>query len=226
VSPRPARPTDWDGAIGALTEWLSRRAAETLPSVSRIARRDRDPFRVLVSTMISLRTKDAVTTAASERLFQAAPDAAALAALTEARIGRLIYPAGFYRVKAKNLRAAARILLQAHGGKVPRTMDGLLSLPGVGRKTANLVLTLGFGLPGICVDTHVHRISNRLGWVATRGPDQTETALRERLPPRYWITINETLVRFGQSVCTPLSPWCSQCVLARRCPRVAVGRSR
>ncbi|MGD0727223.1 MAG: endonuclease III [Spirochaetia bacterium] len=197
-----------------------------LPSVSEVARENSDPFRVLVATMISLRTKDEVTRKASDALFSAAPGPEALAALSTLRIERLIYPAGFYHTKAKNLRAAARILLDAHAGKVPAEMDELLALPGVGRKTANLVRNLGFGLPGICVDTHVHRISNRMGWVSTRQPAQTEEALMEILPRRYWISINELLVRYGQAVCTPVSPWCSACPVSRWCARAGVGRSR
>jgi endonuclease-3 len=226
VTGRPRR-IQWGRTIEALSGWLSARpSGAPLPSVSEVARRKRDPFHVLVSTMISLRTKDDVTARSAERLLNAAPDPRSLAALPESRIARLIYPAGFYRVKARNIRAAARIILQSHGGKVPRRMAELLGLPGVGRKTANLVLTLGFGLPGICVDTHVHRISNRLGWVETKSPDRTEQALRESLPRRHWIGINEVLVRFGQTVCTPLSPRCSTCPVGRLCPRVGVGRSR
>jgi endonuclease-3 len=191
-----------------------------------IARRRADPFRVLVATEISLRTKDQVTTRASKRLLAAAPTASWLAVLPRAHIEKLIYPAGFYRVKAGNLQAMARILISSHGGKVPRDMEALLKLPGVGRKTANLVRNLGFGIPAICVDTHVHRISNRLGWVSTGTPEQTERALMEKLPKKYWIPVNELLVRFGQAVCTPVSPKCSTCPVARRCPRVGVGRSR
>jgi endonuclease-3 len=181
---------------------------------------------VLVATMISLRTKDDVTRKASDSLLAVAGAPTALAALSTSRIERLIYPAGFYRTKARNLRAAARILIEKHAGKVPAEMEQLLGLPGVGRKTANLVRNLGFGLPGICVDTHVHRISNRMGWVSTRQPAQTEQALMEILPRRYWIPINELLVRYGQAVCTPLSPWCSACPVSRWCARAGVGRSR
>ena len=202
------------------------RPGQELPSVSAQARRNHDPFRVLVATMISLRTKDEVTSRASQALLTAAPTPAALAALPVDRIARSIFPAGFYRTKAKHLREVSRILLRRHAGKVPHDMDALLALPGVGRKTANLVRNLGFGLPGICVDTHVHRISNRLGWVRTRSPEQTEQALMEILPARYWIGINELLVRYGQSVCTPLSPWCSACRASRFCRRVGVGRTR
>jgi endonuclease-3 len=194
--------------------------------VSEVARRNSDPFRVLVATMISLRTKDDVTRAAADRLLAAAPTPSALAALPAPRIARLIYPAGFYRTKSRNLRDAARILVSERGGAVPRSMEELLALPGVGRKTANLVRNLGYGLPGICVDTHVHRISNRMGWVATRTPAQTELSLMEGLPERHWIPINELLVRYGQAVCTPISPRCSVCAVSRWCGRVGVGRSR
>ncbi|MGO9409291.1 MAG: endonuclease III domain-containing protein [Spirochaetia bacterium] len=191
-----------------------------------MARKDHDPFRVLVATMISLRTKDAVTSVASEKLLALAPTASALAAVPEAKIEKLIYPAGFYRTKARSLRRTARILVEEHGGTVPRTMEELLDLPGVGRKTANLVLNLGYGVPGICVDTHVHRISNRTGWVKTRDPAGTEQALMEILPRKYWISINELLVRFGQTICTPVSPRCSICPITSWCARVGVTRSR
>jgi endonuclease-3 len=197
-----------------------------LPSVSEVARQNSDPFRVLVATMISLRTKDEVTRKASDALLAAASTPAALSTLSPVRIERLIYPAGFYHTKARNLREGARILLEKHAGKVPPEMGELLALPGVGRKTANLVRNLGFGLPGICVDTHVHRISNRMGWVTTRMPAQTEEALMEILPRRYWISINELLVRYGQAICTPVSPWCSACPVSLWCARAGVGRSR
>jgi endonuclease III len=202
------------------------RPGSPLPSVSEVARKNSDPFRVLVATMISLRTKDDVTSVAADRLLAAAPTAHALSALPESRIETLIYPAGFYHTKARSLRAAARIILSDHGGSVPSEMEDLLALPGVGRKTANLVRNLGFNLLGICVDTHVHRISNRMGWVSTKGPAETEQALMRILPKRYWISINELLVRYGQAVCTPLSPRCSMCPAARFCARVGVGRSR
>jgi endonuclease-3 len=176
--------------------------------------------------MISLRTKDEVTAVASARLLERAPTAGSLAALTERRIARLIYPAGFYRTKARHLKQAAQLIAARHGGRVPSSMEGLLALPGVGRKTANLVRNLGFGLPGICVDTHVHRITNRLGWVCTRTPLETERALEAVLPRRYWIPINGLLVAFGQRTCTPQSPWCSRCPIRSHCQRVGVTRSR
>ncbi|HET6486378.1 MAG TPA: endonuclease III [Spirochaetia bacterium] len=191
-----------------------------------MARHTSDPFRVLVATMISLRTKDEVTSVAADRLLAEAPGPSALEALPEPRIEKLIYPAGFYHTKARNLRKMAALLRERHQGAVPSEMEDLLALPGVGRKTANLVRNLGFNLPGICVDTHVHRISNRFGWVTTRGPAETERALMAVLPRRYWIVINELLVRYGQSVCTPLSPRCSACPVSAWCARVGVGKSR
>ena len=185
-----------------------------------------DPFRILVSCILSLRTKDEVTYPATERLFAKAIDPGGMLKLTPAAIAKAIYPVGFYRTKAKQIRAISGILLSRHGGQVPDTIEELLLLPGVGRKTANLTVTLGFGKPGICVDTHVHRIANRLGWVATKAPDDTEAALRLVLPKRWWIPINETLVRHGQQVCKPVSPVCSACPVRRACPKIGVDRRR
>jgi len=185
-----------------------------------------DPYRILVGCIISLRTKDEVTYPATERLFARARTPREMLRLREASIAKTIYPAGFYRTKARQIRALSAILEERHAGRVPDTIDELLSLPGVGRKTANLTVTLGFGKPGICVDTHVHRIANRLGWVATKTPDETETALRACLPRPWWIRINETLVRHGQQVCKPISPLCSACPVARTCGRVGVARMR
>ncbi|HEX6851072.1 MAG TPA: endonuclease III [Candidatus Polarisedimenticolaceae bacterium] len=184
------------------------------------------PFRVLISCILSLRTKDETTYPATERLFARASDPAGMLKLREATIAKLIFPVGFYRRKAAQIRAISRILLERHRGEVPRTIDELLELPGVGRKTANLTVTLGYGLPGICVDVHVHRIANRLGWLRTRHPDETEARLREILPGRWWIPINETLVRHGQKVCAPVSPRCSICPVRGDCARVGVGKSR
>ncbi len=196
------------------------------PSVTKIARRTRSPFKVLVSTVISARTKDEVTGEASRRLFAEASTPKGIAALPETRIAALIYPAGFYRTKARSIRALAGTIAGERRGRVPRTMEGLLSLPGVGRKTANLVLTLGFGIPGICVDTHVHTVVNRLGLVRTKNAGQTEACLRATLPREHWIEINDLLVVFGKTICTPLSPRCSICPIRRSCARVGVGRSR
>ena len=199
---------------------------ETDPSVTRIAKTTRSPFRVLVSTVISARTKDEVTSGASARLFAIADTPEKMAETRVDRIEKAIYPAGFYKVKARAIRDLSAMLLSDFGGKVPRTIGELVTLPGVGRKTANLVVSLGFGLPAICVDTHVHRISNRLGWVETRDPAGTERELMRVLPRRWWIVVNELMVRWGQSVCTPLSPRCSACPVAGACRRRGVTRTR
>jgi endonuclease-3 len=191
-----------------------------------MAQRRRDPFRVLVATLISLRTKDEVTREAAERLLARAPDPARLATLPVREIQRLIYPAGFYRTKARTLKEVARRLLRHWNGRVPAELEALLSLPGVGRKTANLVLVEGFGKPAVAVDTHVHRITNRLGVLATKHPDETEEVLRRILPRRRWVRINELLVSFGQRVCRPLSPHCSRCPVRAHCLRVGVTRHR
>lgn len=196
------------------------------PVVSLIAEAERDPFKVLISTILSARTRDDVTAQASSRLFAAAPDAATLARLRVRRIEKLIFPVGFYRTKARSVRATAKALLERFGGAVPDTIEELVTLPGVGRKTANLVLTEGFRKPAICVDTHVHRITNLWGYVETRHPEETEMALRARLPRRHWIDLNKTLVTFGQTICVPLSPRCSQCPVEEWCPKIGVTRSR
>jgi endonuclease-3 len=196
------------------------------PAVGIVARETRDPFRVLVSCVLSLRTKDATTAAASARLFALATTPQALSRLMPDILERAIYPVAFYRTKARSLQALSVELLSRFDGKVPDTIDDLLSLPGVGRKTANLVVTLGFGMPGICVDTHVHRITNRWGYVATRSPDETEQVLRRKLPRRNWIELNDLLVPYGQFLCTPTSPFCSRCSLARWCRQTAVTRRR
>jgi endonuclease-3 len=195
------------------------------PIVTRISR-ERSPFKVLVSCILSLRTQDATTERASERLFALADTPRALADLPAKRIERAIYPVGFYRTKARTLRAISRILLERWDGETPSEIDDLLTLPGVGRKTANLVVTYGYGKPGICVDTHVHRIANRWGYVATRSPNETEMALRAKLPRRYWIPLNDLLVTYGQNLCKPISPHCSRCDISRWCARVGVGKSR
>lgn len=197
------------------------------PAVTEVAEELRaSPFKVLVSCLISLRTKDDVTRAASKRLLAIASTPAAMAALEQAEVERAIYPAGFYRTKAAAIIAISKELVERRSSRVPDTLEGLLELKGVGRKTANLVVTLGFGKPGICVDTHVHRITNRWGLVKTRIPEETEYALREILPQRYWIIINDLLVAYGQNVCGPLSPICSSCKIAAWCKRVGVKRSR
>jgi endonuclease-3 len=195
------------------------------PAVTQVSRQ-RDPFKVLISCIISLRTKDEVTRESSLRLFEAADNPNKMSGLTEKRIEKLIYPAGFYRVKAKNIREISRRIANEYHERVPDEIDELLKLPGVGRKTANLVVSMGFGKPGICVDTHVHRISNRLGYVRTKTPKETEFALRGKLPPQYWMDVNDLLVTYGQHICAPTSPYCSTCRLAPCCDCVGVERSR
>ncbi|MFO7713519.1 endonuclease III domain-containing protein [Desulfosarcina sp.] len=196
------------------------------PIITFIAARGATPFEVLVSTLLSLRTKDEVTGVAAQRLLDVARTPEAMVALTPGEIETLIYPVGFYPTKARRLLSISRILLDCHGGKVPDTLEELTALPGVGRKTANLVLVEGFKIPAICVDTHVHRISNRIGYVKTKTPDKTEQALRKRLPRRHWVRYNELLVAFGQVVCRPVSPFCSRCPAADMCPRIGVDRHR
>ena len=220
--------TGWDGIIAALEQWREELGrSERDPSVTTVAEHyRRDPWAVLVSTILSLRTKDEVTMETSQRLLEKAPGPKELLALREDRIARLAYPAGFYRTKAASLKKIAAILLAQYDGKVPADMDALLALPGVGRKTANLVLIEAFDLPGVCVDVHVHRISNRCGWVATKTPEETEMTLREILPQKYWKGINALLVLYGQQVCRPVSPFCSRCVIKAPCRRAGVERSR
>jgi endonuclease III len=197
------------------------------PVVGVIARTSaRDPFRILISCLLSLRTKDKTTSEASARLFARAHTPRGLLNLPRRTIERAIYPVGFYRTKAKAIHAICRRLLDVYGGTVPDSIDELVTLPGVGRKTANLVVTVGYNKPGICVDIHVHRISNRWGYVKTAKPEETEQALRSKLPGRYWIIFNDLLVPYGQNICQPVSPFCSRCRLAGLCDRVGVVRSR
>ncbi len=196
------------------------------PAVTIVATQDRDPFKVLVSCILSLRTRDQTTAEASARLFGLAATPEGMARLDLSRIEEAIYPVGFYRVKAKQILEISRELSQRHAGRVPDELEDLLKFKGVGRKTANLVLTLGYGKPGICVDIHVHRICNRWGYVATRTPEQTEAVLRQKLPPEFWIIINDLLVTFGQNQCTPVSPRCSNCPLLQLCDRVGVLKHR
>jgi endonuclease III len=197
-----------------------------LPIVEKIAEEQReDAFRVLIATMLSARTQDGTTAAASARLFTRARSPRRMAALDVAEIAQLIYPVSFYRTKARHVKETCGLLLERFGGRVPGAMDDLLTLPGVGRKTANLVLILGFkSLRNICVDTHVHRISNRLGWVTTAAPDETEQALYERIAPRWWPYLNLYLVTWGQNTCRPTHPRCGECVIAERCARAGVTR--
>lgn len=195
-----------------------------LPAVEKIAERQQeDPFHVLIATLLSARTQDATTLAASTRLFKAARVPHTMARLTVRRIERLIYPVSFYRHKARHVKATCRMLVDRFGGRVPGTLEELLTLPGVGRKTANLVLILGFkSARNICVDTHVHRISNRLGWVETRTPEETEQALYAATASRWWPYLNLYLVTWGQNVCRPVYPRCEGCVIRPFCPQIGV----
>jgi len=190
------------------------------PIVTEIASKTNDPFRVLISTVLSSRTKDAVTREASRRLFEKASTPLEMVKLSPREIEKLIYPVGFFRTKARRLPELVRILIDEYEGKVPDSLDELLKLPGVGRKTANLVLTVGFGKPGICVDTHVHRISNRFGYVRTKNPTETEFALREKLPEKWWISYNDFLVTLGQNICFPRNPGCKECPVNKLCEKI------
>ena len=234
----------WDKIFPALENWQKAHSLQTLassgikgPAVSEVAEeycpREQEPhsavdgpWAVLVSTILSLRTKDDVTRSASRALLAQAPNPQKLLRLGEAETSRLAYPAGFYRTKAAQLQKIAAILLEKYGGQVPADMDALLELPGVGRKTANLVLTEAFDMDGICVDVHVHRICNRSGWIKTKNPEETETILRSILPKKFWKRINGLLVFYGQNICRPVSPHCSQCVIYNFCSRTGVERSR
>jgi endonuclease-3 len=184
------------------------------------------PFTVLISCLLSLRTQDKTTDAASQRIFRLAKTPQAMSGLSLAAIREAIYPVSFYKTKARSIKQICVILLEKYAGQVPDAIDALLELPGVGRKTANLVVTEGFHKPGICVDTHVHRITNRWGYVKTRTPEETEMALRKKLPAKYWIPINELLVTYGQNLCQPVSPHCTKCRLSAFCPRRGVSHSR
>jgi endonuclease-3 len=193
------------------------------PYVTRISS-EKNPFKILVSTILSSRTKDEITKQASQRLFLKVKNPNDLIKLSIKEIEKLIYPVGFYRVKARNLKKLAEILIKDYNGKVPNSINELIKLPGVGRKTANLVVTLGFNKYGICVDTHVHRIVNRWGYIKTKTPKETEYALRKKLPKKHWKKINSILVVFGQNICTPILPKCSSCNLNNICPKNDVKR--
>ncbi|MBM9537237.1 exodeoxyribonuclease III [Desulfobulbus alkaliphilus] len=193
-----------------------------VPVVDLIAVQTRDPFKVLVATILSARTRDEVTAAASQRLFSRARTVEELALLTVHELEQLIFPVGFFRQKARYLNKLPRVLTERFGGEVPREIDSLLALPGVGRKTANLVAAVAYQQPAICVDTHVHRIMNIWGYVQTATPVQTEQVLRQKLPKRYWIRINSLLVAFGQEICKPQRPHCDRCALIKLCPKIGV----
>ena len=210
--------------ISILEDETSKWTETALTAVAEQTRRD--PFRILIGTVLSLRTKDETTAAACERLFALAEEPEAMAALPEESVDRAIYPVGFHATKARNILEICRILVNEYQGIVPDDIDTLITLPGVGRKTANLVVTIGYGKPGICVDVHVHRISNRWGYIATKNPYRSEFALREKLPSEYWIRYNDLLVMYGQNLCKPVSPFCSRCRLSSFCDRVDVGKHR
>ena len=197
----------------------------TEPIVTKIAKK-RSPFKVLISCLLSLRTKDKVTSEASGRLFKIADSPQKMINIRTKDIEKAIYPVGFYKTKSKRIKEICEALLKNYKGIVPNEIDELLRLKGVGRKTANLVVTLGYGKLGICVDTHVHRISNRLGLIKTKTPEQTEFTLRKILPTKHWIIYNDLLVAYGQNVCTPVSPWCTKCKIFKYCKRVGVKKFR
>jgi endonuclease-3 len=197
-----------------------------MPVVTMIALTKGSPFKVLISTLLSLRTKDQVTAHAAQRLFSIADTPKKISKLSEKEIEKMIYPVGFYKTKARNIRQICRQLCEDYGSRVPDDLDELLKFRGVGRKTANLVVSLGHNKEGICVDTHVHRISNRLGYVKTKNPTETEFALRKKLPKKFWRKYNDFLVSFGQHTCVPISPWCSRCPIAKFCPKIGVYKHR
>jgi endonuclease-3 len=192
------------------------------PVVTLIAEASDSPFKVLISCILSLRTQDSTTAQASRRLFALADSPENMVRLSAKKIEQVIFPVGFYRTKAKTILEICRNLNENYRGRVPDEIDELIKFKGVGRKTANLVVTLGYNKPGICVDTHVHRISNRWGYVKTATPEKTEVALRQKLPKQYWIEYNDLLVSFGQQLCRPISPLCSQCPVAKYCSQIGV----
>ena len=213
--------------IGSVLKAIEKKAAHwTEPSVSELAAARRSPFRVLIATVLSLRTKDEVTLPASRRLLALADTPQSMLQLTAKQIQDAIYPVAFYRNKSKHILGICRALIEKHHGTVPDTLEQLLEFKGVGRKTANLVLILGYGIPGMCVDTHVHRISNRFGYIKTKTPDESELALRKKLPEKYWLKYNDLLVAFGQNQCRPVSPFCRSCSVSKQCARVGVTNFR
>ena len=213
--------------IGKILKFLEKEYIKNRkPIVTEISEREKDPYKILIGTLLSLRTKDEVTAQAANRLFTMADTPEKMLKLSPTQIEGLIFPVGFYLRKAANIKTVSKIILQKYASKVPDNLDDLLSLPGVGRKTANLVLVLGFDKFGICVDTHVHRISNRWGFVKTKSPEETEFALRKKLPKKYWKIYNDYLVSFGQNICKPISPLCSKCKIEVWCPKIGVMRKR
>ncbi len=196
------------------------------PVVDFINIQTRDPFKVLVSTILSARTNDSTTGAVCERLFKKVTSLDDLGKMSQKELAKLIFPVGFYNTKAKHLKELPHIIKNSFHNKIPESIDALIKLPGVGRKTANLVVSVAFNKPGICVDTHVHKIFNRLGYIKTKTPLETEMTLRKKLPQKYWIPINSMLVSFGQYLCRPISPHCSICPIEEYCNKVGVNNSR
>jgi endonuclease-3 len=216
-----------DESIGTIVRLIEKDIKKKeLPIVTKLAEENRDPFKILISTLLSLRTKDEVTAAATERLFALSKTPAEMEKLSEEQIRKAIYPVGFYRNKAETILDVCRTLRERFDSRVPESIEDLLTIRGVGRKTANLVVALGYNGPGLCVDTHVHRISNRLGYVHTKTPEETEFALREKLPRKYWIRYNTLMVSFGRNTCRPVSPFCSTCSVSTYCKRIGVTKSR
>ena len=213
---------DVRGIVKALFIIKERVADMRQPVVSELVIERRDPYLVLISCLLSLRTKDATTRVAQRRLFEIASTPEEMVTVPADMVEELIYPVGFYRNKAKVIVSVSKDILEKFGGKVPDDLDTLLTLKGVGRKTANLVVTMGYDKPGICVDTHVHRISNRFGFVSTKDPEGTEMALRKKLPLEHWKEVNDLLVTWGQNVCLPVSPLCSRCAVSHLCDRIGV----
>lgn len=208
--------------VQAIMNRLARTFGYEEAVLTEIGRRTRDPFRVLISCLLSLRTRDETTAGASKRLFALARKPHSMRKLSIAMIEKAIYPVGFYHTKARNLIKVCDQLISDHGAQVPDTIDELVTLPGVGRKTANIVMVYGFQKPGLPIDTHCHRIPNRIGWVKTRTPDQTETVLREQLPAKYWMAFNDLIVQFGQKICKPIGPRCTECPIEKYCRKVGV----
>lgn len=213
--------------VGKVIEILKKETKRfQTPIVTKVAKARRDPFQVLISCLLSLRTKDNVTRKASERIFTLAKTPMQMLKLSEREIEHAIYPVGFFKTKAKRIREICKKLIEEYDSKVPDTIEELLKFKGIGRKTANIVVTQGFGKLGIAVDTHVHRISNRLGYVKTKTPEETEFTLRKKLPKRFWIDYNDLLVTWGQNICVPISPKCSICAIRKYCNRVGVEKHR
>ncbi len=212
--------------INDIVSILKRENKKYIVPIVTIVSMTKSPFLVLISCLLSLRTKDKVTAEASNRLFKLADNPAKMLDLSTKNIEKAIYPVGFYKTKSKRIKEICKALLDDYDGVVPDEIDELLKFKGVGRKTANLVVTLGYGKLGICVDTHVHRISNRLGLVITKTPEQTEFALRKTLPQKHWLIYNDLLVTYGQNLCVPVSPWCSKCKIFKYCKRIGVEKSR